>query len=278
MYATQTSHPRHQPLGTMPYIAAKDMVPIVIAAALWGHQWTGSRVRCYCDNMAVVCSLNRGSSRDPQLMRLLHTLFFFCAAYDFSVSAQHVAGIHNEAAEALSRNNLSRFMSFHPPAQMCPSTLPPELLELVLDHSLLWTSPSWTRLFAAILNVVWHPQPYTSAQRCYASFCQKAAVLTPFPLKEDTLCRYVAHLSTEHLKHRTIKSYLSALRFVQIQQGLGDPFQQTSMPLLEYVLGIKRTQARSSAPPKRLPITPQLLGKLQQQWVLNPPTHEGLML
>ena len=105
-------------------------------------------------------------------------------------------------------------------------------------------------------------------------------MLAPFPLKEDTLCRYVAHLSTEHLKHCTIKSYLSALRFVQIQQGLGDPFQQTSMPLLEYVLaGIKRTQARSSAPPKpRLPITPQLLGKLQQQWVLKPPTQEGLML
>ena len=141
------------------HIAAKEMVPIVIAAALWGHQWTGSRVRCYCDNMAVVCSLNRGSARDPQLMRLLRTLFFFCAAYDCSVSAQHVAGIHNEAADALSRNNLSRFMSFHPPAHMCPSTLPPELLEIVLDRSLLWTSPSWTRLFAAILNAVWHPQP-----------------------------------------------------------------------------------------------------------------------
>ena len=102
----------------------------------------------------------------------------------------------------------------------------------------------------------------------------------PFPLREDILCRYSAHLGQQALKHRTIKAYLSALRFCQIQQGFGDPFQAQTMPLLEYVLGgIKRAQARAEAPLKpRLSITPAILAHLRQKWTLDPPSHNGLML
>ena len=58
---------------------------------------------------------------------------------------------------------------------------------------------------------------------------------------------------------------------------MGDPFQQTPMPLLEYVLSeIKLSLARSPIPP--MPITPQILAKLQQQWVLSPQYHDGIML
>ena len=52
------------------------------------------------------------------------------------------------------------------------------------------------------------------------------------------------------------------------------------MPLLEYVLtGIKRSQAKAVTPPKpRLPITPELLAHLREQWVGNPPPPDGHML
>ena len=113
----------------------------------------------------------------------------------------------------------------------------------------------------------------------YTAFCQQAAVREPYPV-EDTLCRYVAYLSNQSLKHRTIKAYLSALRFAQVHQGLGDPFRQSPMPLLEYVLaGIKRSQAKAYTPPKpRLPITPDILARLREQWVHNPPPQDGYML
>ena len=102
----------------------------------------------------------------------------------------------------------------------------------------------------------------------------------PFPVREESLCRYAAYLGQQSLKYRTIKAYLSALRFGQIHQGLGDPFRAQSMPLLEYVLaGIKRAQARAHIPPKpRLPITPAILTQLQTRWIKNPPSHDGLML
>ena len=102
---------------------------------------------------------------------------------------------------------------------------------------------------------------YKSAQRRYLTFCQEAAVRVPFPVREESLCRYAAYLGQQSLKYRTIKAYLSALRFGQIHQGLGDPFRAQSMPRLEYVLaGIKRAQARAHIPPKpRLHITPAIL-------------------
>ena len=40
------------------HITAKELLPIVIASALWGHRWTQQRVRFRSDNSAVVCLLN----------------------------------------------------------------------------------------------------------------------------------------------------------------------------------------------------------------------------
>ncbi len=75
-------------------------------------------------------------------------------------------------------------------------------------------------------------------------------------------------LSTDALKHQTIKCYLSGIRHAQIALGHGDPFANQSMPRLEYVLkGIKRSQAEKNAQSKpRLPITVDLLRKMFKVW------------
>ena len=54
---------------------------------------------------------------------------------------------------------------------------------------------------------------YASAQRRYATFCQQFKIVDPYPLSEGILCRFVAILAHEGLKHRTIKAYLSGLSF-----------------------------------------------------------------
>ncbi len=84
----------------------------------------------------------------------------------------------------------------------------------------------------------------------------------------------------EGLKHSTIKVYLSAIRFLQIASGLGDPFTRTSWPRLEYVLkGIKRNQAEKGAKPKpRLPITPMILRKLRTVWEPSAPQRDIKMM
>ena len=56
-------------------IAVKELIPVVVAAALWGHQWRNGVVRCHCDNEAVVAVMATRSSKHPHLMHLLRCLF-----------------------------------------------------------------------------------------------------------------------------------------------------------------------------------------------------------
>ena len=94
------------------------------------------------------------------------------------------------------------------------------------------------------------------------------------------LCRYVAFLAQQHLKYRTTKAYLSAIRCLQIQRGMGNPFADGAMPRLEYVLsGVKRVEAHTGAAPrKRLPITLDIMQHLQRMWVGDNPHEAGTML
>ena len=73
-------------------------------------------------------------------------------------------------------------------------------------------------------------------------FCLSSNV-NPLPVRESVLCKFVSYLADESIQYRTIKTYLSGLRFYQIRAGLNDPFQAPT-PRLDYVLrGVKRVQA-----------------------------------
>ena len=45
-------------------IAQKELVPVVMAAAVWGHQWQGCHVCFHSDNMAVVSVLVNRAAKD----------------------------------------------------------------------------------------------------------------------------------------------------------------------------------------------------------------------
>lgn len=107
----------------------------------------------------------------------------------------------------------------------------------------------------------------------------KGAIQSPYPLQEDTLCRYVTYLAKDGLKHRTIKAYLSGIRCLQIQKSLGNPFIGGSMPRLECVLtGIKRVEARSGDLPRtRLPITMGIMKRLKDVWTATPLQPDHIM-
>ena len=79
--------------------------------------------------------------------------------------------------------------------------------------------------------------------------------------------------------HSTIKCYLSAVRQMHVAEGYGDS-RMSSMARLEQVLkGIKSLQARTrgrSLP--RLPITPDLLLKMNGVWQKRGTTWDNTML
>lgn len=76
----------------------------------------------------------------------------------------------------------------------------------------------------------------------------------------------MAYLADQGLAPQTGKSYLSALRSMQISLGLPDPRDQSSLPILKRVqAGIKRARVFKGSPPRiRLPITIRMLEAIQQ--------------
>ena len=131
-------------------IAVKELVPIVMAAAIWGHHWQRSCVRFRSDNMAVVNILNSRTSKDQLLMHLLRCLVFYSAFFRFQFVAEHVPGILNVAADAISRNNLPLFFSIFP--QIPRVAIPQSVLDLLVTRRPNWGSRDWTRLFVCSLT------------------------------------------------------------------------------------------------------------------------------
>ena len=134
------------------HIAAKEMVPIAVAVAVWGRQLSGQSLLVKSDNMAVVAALRSGSCKDQLLMHLLRCLHFFSAHFQLRVQASHIPGSCNDAADALSRNSLGYFRSIVPQAPLCPTGIPPALVDMLLLNRPDWTSSNWRRMFMNTLS------------------------------------------------------------------------------------------------------------------------------
>ena len=107
---------------------AMELFPVVVAAHVWGHQWCRKHVLFRSDNDAVVHILNSRTSKVPCLMRLIRSLLFAAACHCFSFSAQHIPGVTNQIADALSRFRWQEFRQLAPHAQLHPTSISHDLL------------------------------------------------------------------------------------------------------------------------------------------------------
>lgn len=116
---------------------------------------------------------------------------------------------------------------------------------------------------------------YRSGWQRYLNFCQTYH-LSPLPITEYHQTSFAAHLSLT-VNSGTIRSYLCAIRFVQIRAGLPDP-TCSPPPKLPYVLkGIQKLSPQHSRS-QRLPITPNLLQQIHSLWSKQPLTFDKVML
>ena len=101
----------------------------------------------------------------------------------------------------------------------------------------------------------------------------------PFPASESLLCYFVVFLARQGLEPSTIKSYLAAVRHVQISEGLPD-IRQSALPRLQLVqTGIRREHSfRGSPQAVRLPITLEVLRGLHTSWSTTPRLFNDIML
>lgn len=140
-------------------ITVKELLPIVLAVAMWGHRWEEQSVQCLCDNAAVVAIINTGSSKCKWVMHLMRSLFFFTAMHNITLIAQHIPGAENRGADALSRNDHLSFLAQVPEACRTPSSIPQALIQALVLQRPDWTSKPWRELLAACSQRAWRTPP-----------------------------------------------------------------------------------------------------------------------
>ena len=84
-------------------IHLKEFWIILVSAWLWGHHWRGRLVYIYCDNTAVVDSLDKEKPSDPKLQELLREFLFIVCTRGFTPVFRKIGTVANETADYISR-------------------------------------------------------------------------------------------------------------------------------------------------------------------------------
>ena len=201
---------------------SKELLPIVLASIVWRRAWSSKHVRCHSDNSAVVQAINIRTVKDHNLMRLLRCLFFVEAQFNFRITAAHINGSINTAADMLSRNNIANFISSFPQVSPIPTS---SSTGHTTGHQCRLAIPplvkSAERYFAKSLSTA-SQRSYAAGTKRYLDFCSSFS-LSPFPFSEVNLSSFVSFLADQGLKHQTLKCYLSAVRSAQIAHGYAEP-------------------------------------------------------
>ena len=112
----------------------------------------------------------------------------------------------------------------------------------------------------------------------YIQFCT-IAKMPPTPTTESTLQLFCTHLAILNISHATIKVYLSAIHHMHVLAELYEHFSKQLTSWVQQVLwGIKKTQAQTSSPRIRLPITLPIMQDIKSLLSQQPHSYKNIML
>ena len=86
-------------------IAEKELYALTTTVTTFAPLLRRRSLLMFCDNESAVAAIQSGFSNHPRMMALTRSFLFVCARLDLSVSAQHLAGLDNTTADALSRKD-----------------------------------------------------------------------------------------------------------------------------------------------------------------------------
>ncbi|CAG2227747.1 unnamed protein product [Mytilus edulis] len=213
-------------------MAYMELYPIVIAAIIWGDEWSGKRILFYCDNMATVLIIKKGRSKSLEIMRLMrHGPFSSTVSDSISGTLSLPAPLRNSVELSCVINNL------------------------------------WSKSINSATR-----DAYTSGYKCFLKFRTSqfegeniGNVMSN--ISEDILICFVSYCqSVLGLKYSTIKLYLAGIRHFSIANCSVNPLvDNVGKPLLRLqniLNGIKKSENKSVR--QKLPITYSVLQQIYQ--------------
>ena len=85
-----------------------------MALAIWGNQFKGKRILVHCDKASIMQIMAKCSSKSKSMMVLVCSLAMFGMQHNFDLHLQHIPGVNNGIADALSRFNHEQFWQLAP--------------------------------------------------------------------------------------------------------------------------------------------------------------------
>ena len=115
------------------HINILELFAVYVAVIAWGRSWENKRICLFSDNQCVVQVATLGSCKDPHMMCILRTMFFFTALRNIRLLLRHIPGISNINADYLSRLQVQRFLRASPLADPEQTFIPAEIWRVFDD-------------------------------------------------------------------------------------------------------------------------------------------------
>ena len=170
-------------------------------------------VCCRCDNAAVVAILRSGTSKHTLVMYILRCLFFFVVYYKIYLDPVHLLG----RCKLLTVYPGITFLvscSWYQQLKTCPHPSSRTVRSTGAQDSQLDVRHMDDRAVFYFAKELASStiRTYRSSQERFLKYCQSTNSV-PFPVTEVVLCGFATHLADVGLKHRSIKTYMSGVRF-----------------------------------------------------------------
>ncbi|KAI4804278.1 hypothetical protein KUCAC02_025911, partial [Chaenocephalus aceratus] len=239
-----------------PSSALHELYPIIIAAILWGHEWSRKAILIHTDNSAVVEILNKGRSRSLAIMQFLRRLTLISAQHQFILKAAHIPGHENGIADSVSFP-IPEIQKLGPRGGSPFHTSPTVFSHHIQLNPQLELLSHASR--EAILNSLAPStlSAYLTGWNCFKAY--HGAYQLPFPtLDVISVCNFITHThSIRKCRTSTIQTYLAGINFF-IKIASGQPCPSTSHSHVTMLIkGLRKQEPSLTA--KRLPLTSDLL-------------------
>ena len=93
----------------------------------------GKKILFHIDNLALVSIINKRTSMDKQIMKLVRPLVLWTMLNDIQFKARYINTTKISIADALSRFQMHRFRLLAPQAEKQPAPVPTEFWKIILD-------------------------------------------------------------------------------------------------------------------------------------------------
>jgi hypothetical protein len=106
------------------HINILELYPIALAVVMFGHLWSGTNVLFISDNLSVVYCLNKQTSKDKIMMKLIRFIVLKALKYNFCFKSKHISSSSNIICDKLSRLQVKEALQLAPHLNKCPAAIP----------------------------------------------------------------------------------------------------------------------------------------------------------